>query len=74
MRAWEVNREATLALGRVTMALDAEDRDATVNVTDLGDGTATVSVSLHVACVGAEALALAARVLEATKGEAVRAS
>lgn len=57
MSAWELNTAATSASGQVTETKDHSERDAMVNLTELGDGTAVISLSLHVPADNARAWA-----------------
>ena len=57
MSEWEVNTAATSLGGVVTETKEHSERDAMVNLTDMGDGTATISLSLHVPADNARAWA-----------------
>lgn len=57
MSGWTVNAEATSGLGVVTETKDHSERNACVNLTDMGDGTAVISLTLVVPSSNARAWA-----------------
>lgn len=57
MSAWQLNTMATSAAGVVTETKEHSEREAAVNLTDLGDGTAVISLSLLVPAGNAQAWA-----------------
>lgn len=61
MSTWSVSTAATSMIGIVTEQRDHDERDAFASLTDLGDGTATISISIHVP--GAKARELADKLL-----------
>lgn len=57
MSRWVVNTSATSTTGLVTETKDHSERGAFVNLTELGDGTAMISLSLVVPASNARAWA-----------------